>query len=103
MIKHKLSGLLCLLIALSAGIFTLSSAEEEATDKKDSVKALQDEFLKLKFGMFLYYNNRDQTLSRGEQDAVRNMLVPGAELVLEQEVPPEKGAGYRSSNRDSEQ
>jgi len=56
MIKHKLSGLLCLLTVLSVGISTVSAAEKEMTDTKDSVKVLQDEFLKLKFGMFLHYN-----------------------------------------------
>ena len=56
MIKHKLSGLLCLLTVLSVGISTVSAAEKDVTDTKDSVKVLQDKFLKLKFGMFLHYN-----------------------------------------------
>jgi len=56
MMKHARSGLLCLLTVLSVGISTVSAGEKEVTDKKDSVKVLQAEFLKLKFGMFIHYN-----------------------------------------------
>ena len=54
--RKQLSSVLCLLIAISLGSSTVSAAEKEAVDTKKTVKELQDEFLKLKFGMFLHYN-----------------------------------------------
>ena len=59
----KLSGALCLLTAISMGISTVSAAEKikgiarpKETVTKKSVKELQDDFLKLRFGMFICYN-----------------------------------------------
>ncbi len=54
--RRKLFGILCLLIAISVETSTVWATEKEMTNTKDSVKVLQDKFLKLKFGMFLHYN-----------------------------------------------
>ncbi len=63
MIKQKLSGVLCLLAAISMGLSIVSAAEniktatrpkEPATEK--TIDELQADFRKLEFGMFLHYN-----------------------------------------------
>ena len=52
MSTRSLFAAACLLVALPAGISTMA----EAADARPSVKELQAEFLKLKFGMFIHYN-----------------------------------------------
>lgn len=60
--KTKRSVAICLLTVLSMGICTLEAEEKMTIVKpndsaaKTSVKELQDEFLKLKLGMFIHYN-----------------------------------------------
>jgi alpha-L-fucosidase len=52
-----------MLVAATMGVFTASAAENAGPESKpqspataESVKRMQDEFLKLKFGMFIHYN-----------------------------------------------
>jgi alpha-L-fucosidase len=61
--RKKLFGVLCLLAAILMGGSAVSAVEKSNTGPKQkspgtkkSVKMLQDEFLKLKFGMFIHYN-----------------------------------------------
>lgn len=60
--KKTLSVAKCMLTVISMGICTLSSEEKMTIEKpnnsaaKTSVRELRDEFLKLKFGMFICYD-----------------------------------------------
>lgn len=61
--RKKLSGVLCLLAAILMGGSIVSAAEKITANPKQkspvtkkSVKELQEDFLKLKFGMFIHYN-----------------------------------------------
>jgi len=61
--KNRLFGALCLLAAMMTSISGVSAAEKDDANTKTeppatakSVKELQDDFLKLKFGMFIHYN-----------------------------------------------
>jgi len=59
----KLLGAFCLMAAMVIFVSSVSAAEKVNTDTKEkspatekTVKMLQNEFLKLKFGMFIHYN-----------------------------------------------
>ncbi len=61
--RKKLFGVLCLPAVILMGSSTVSAAEKSNTHPKQKspgtkrpVKELQEEFLKLKFGMFIHYN-----------------------------------------------
>lgn len=61
--RKKLFGVLCLLAAILVGCSIVSAAEKSNTRPKQKSpgtkkthKILQDEFMKLKFGMFIHYN-----------------------------------------------
>ena len=61
--RKKLSGVLCLLAAILMGGSIVSAAEkvnanpkQKSPVTKKSVKELQEDFLKLKFGMFIHFN-----------------------------------------------
>jgi len=59
----KLLGIAAILSGMAVGLSGASAAEEIPADSKPaapvttkSVKELQEDFLKLKFGMFIHYN-----------------------------------------------
>ena len=61
--KTRLLGALCLLASAAAGFSNTSAAENTKTDPQEGspaarkpVKELQDEFLTLKFGLFIHFN-----------------------------------------------
>ena len=56
--KNRLFGAICLAAAMITSIFGVSAAtpDKEAPSVQKSIKELQDEFLKLKFGMFIHFN-----------------------------------------------
>jgi alpha-L-fucosidase len=54
--KTSLLTVISLLAAMVTGVANASAEEKVHTDRKKSVKELQDDFRKLKFGMFIHYN-----------------------------------------------
>ncbi len=65
--RNTLLGAVCLLAAAVVGVYSISAAEQAGADAKpksasppNSVKQLQDDFMKLKFGMFIHYQRCDE-------------------------------------------